>query len=165
MPWWAWVLAVPVGLFGLFCAAFGLLGFLSSPSISRPVQLDGRAVAVEVHFHHWLPRLLRVWGISMYPHVYLKGQLWSKEWPWDRKTKTCQAWQCGHELQHLGQARRWGWLVYRVRAFGEPLIWWRHNSRPMERNANAHQHAITVGTDPDVRAPWLSDYDNAGDPG
>ncbi|HLA83001.1 MAG TPA: hypothetical protein VJP78_15505 [Thermoleophilia bacterium] len=164
MPWWAWVLAAPAILFGLVCAAFGLLGALTAPSVSRAVTINGLERIVQIHYYHWLPRLLRVWGLSMYPHVYLKGHLWPQGTPWDGKTKTVQRWQVAHELAHCAQALRWGWFVYRCRAFGEPLIWWRHNARPMEREANAYQRGITLGTDPDVSAPWLADYVNAGMP-
>lgn len=158
-----WLVAIPGAWFLGWCGVF-FLASRTPPTRVLTVAFSGVPRTIALHERHWLPRLLRAWGVAMYPHVYLRGALWPKGQPWDGSTVTCQAWQCGHELWHLWQYRRWGGCVYRVRACVEPLIWWRHNRRPMERDATAHQRAVTEGTSPAVSAPWLADYDNLGMP-
>jgi len=164
MPWWGWVLLAPVAALAAFTAFFAVVGATSIPSVGWHVGFNGVVRPVRIHYRHWLPRLLQVWGIAMYPHVYLKGELWPKGKPWDGKTPTAQAWQVGHELWHCWQAIEWGWLRYRATALWQIVRYWRHNSRPMEQEANARQAAITLGTDPIVEAPRLAAFDNAGMP-
>jgi len=60
-------------------------------------------VPIKVRYTHWLPRLLRVAAITLYPYIFIAG---SKEKTQNRLYK--------HEMTHIWQVVTYGWFRFYI---------------------------------------------------
>lgn len=149
-------------LLGLVLVALVVLGYIlhrakQDPDDRRAIRVDGDDVPVYLHFRHWLPRKLGVWGFAMHRHVWMYAEQ-------DDTPREYLAHELIHRIRtHLvGSVRAtleaaWEWATQRV---------WRRRGTEEEARRMGNilaQHPSScpleiAGRVVTVNAPWLREY-------
>ena len=116
--------------------------------------VEGKEVPVDVHFGHWLPRLLKARGFCM------GGHIWSA-FPMDEVLRVDMA----HELIHHLQRHVKGVIPYTIQAIFQWMFQWAWKRRSTEEEAIRGEYFLARSLVPSamriggrivvVRAAWL----------
>lgn len=168
-PWWGdLVLVLLLLLLALVGAGVWIyLQAIRGLKYAKPVEVNHQGRWAEhtalLHYDHWLPRALNIWGISIGHHIWLR---YGPPVPTRHGRPVTQRWQMAHELAHFAR-----WMLKPDLALFLAFLWQhtrKKKNRPEEKFAYEHQHSIAVGTSGLVRFPgnWLEleFSDNYGDP-
>lgn len=116
-------------------------------SETKQIILIGAVIDVRLIYHAWLPRLLHAGATTLSRTIRLARA------PSDHPAHPAPI-LVAHELVHVAQVVRWGLLGYWWRIVKE----WRipHDQRSYEQEAIRRAPGVLAGTDPELRASWIT---------